>query len=494
MTRRNRAQVPNKKILLVNTNSEKSPYPVPPLGLCLLADTLKKRYDVEIFDGCFRPTQELVALVVDTKPDFVGFGIRNIDNIVAGNSVYYIDEIKERFVNPVRRVIGVPCIAGGSGFSVFPGEILEQLEIDYGIVGEGEDAFLALLSALENGRDASLIPGVALRGCGPARQALCLRTVDMTVARHADIDKWIDYAPYVQRGAYPIQTKRGCAHRCVYCTYPLIEGQSYRVRDPEEIAHEIDMTQKRLGPIMFEFVDSTFNDPSGHAEAICKNIIKRNIKVRLRTMGINPAKASKVLFSLMVAAGFSQIDCTPDTGSPSMLLNLRKNFVLKDLENTAGLIRKFDIPTMWFFIFGGPGETETTLAETFAFIDRWVHPDDMVYMMAGIRIYPGTELHRIACEQGVIDKRVSLLRPVFYVSPTMTKSRIDELILQASQTRPNCITAAESTPPPEMMGKALDLRKAQGLTEPMFRTLMRIRREMLKQGNQRELNGGGTQI
>ncbi|MBU0960930.1 MAG: hypothetical protein KKH60_05330, partial [Proteobacteria bacterium] len=89
------------------------------------------------------------------------------------------------------------------------------------------------------------------------------------------------------------------------CTYPVIEGKTYRTRTPKSIADEMEAVHKRLGFLTFEFVDSTFNDPPGHAEEICREIAKRNLNVQLRTMGINPAHATKELFDLMLAAGFS---------------------------------------------------------------------------------------------------------------------------------------------------------------------------------------------
>jgi hypothetical protein len=120
------------------------------------------------------------------------------------------------------------------------------------------------------------------------------------------------------------------------------------------------------------------------------------------------------------------------------------------------------------------------MAETFAFIDKWVNPDDMVYMMAGLRIYPNTELHLIAKREGVVGEKDSLQRPVFYVSPLIGKEKIDELMKEASKKRHNCIPAAESTPSPDMMKKAMEMREKQGVKEPMFRTLLRIRKEMIE--------------
>jgi len=464
-----------KKVLLVYTNTEKAPYPVPPIGLCLVAQAIKAKYDVMVFDGLMRPRENIFAVIRDFNPHYVGFGVRNIDNIVMDNPTYFIDDIFDTFIAPVRAHSNAVCIVGGSGFSVFPQEILERFGIEYGIAGEGETSFSALLDALDKGESVDGIPGVVVKGAprtlSPDFQySTAIQTLD-----ESEIDKWIDFSPYRQRGAYPIQTKRGCSQQCIYCTYPCIEGTTYRRRDPKAIANEIENVHHRLGDVLFEFVDSTFNDPPGHAEEICREIIKKNMKVRLRTMGINPHRASKELFDLMISAGFTQIDCTPDSGSGVMLANLRKNFTKKELETTAGIIRQCNIPTMWFFIFGGPGETEETIGETFSFIDEFVSPQDMVYMMAGLRVYPKTALYDIALSEGSFQKDGSILKPVFYVTKSMPRQRIHALLFEAAQKRHNCVLAADSTPPPQLLQKAMELRNKQNLQEPMFRTLLRIR-------------------
>ncbi|MCX6282978.1 MAG: hypothetical protein NTW31_01890 [Bacteroidetes bacterium] len=61
-----------KKLLLVNTNTEKSPYPVPPLGICLIASFLKDYYDVRIYDGMFDEGRSLESVILSYNPDFTG--------------------------------------------------------------------------------------------------------------------------------------------------------------------------------------------------------------------------------------------------------------------------------------------------------------------------------------------------------------------------------------------------------------------------------------
>jgi acyl-CoA thioesterase len=139
---------------------------------------------------------------------------------------------------------------------------------------------------------------------------------------------------------------------------------------------------------------------------------------------------------------------------------------------------------MWFFLFGGPGENEQTFAETLDFIDHYINPEDLVYMASGLRIYPGTPLEKIALKEQVIRSGQSLLYPqVFYYSKEISSDRLVQMIRDASSVRHNCIHSAETKPSPEMMEKAQKLRAENNTNEPMFRTLLRIRKEWMEKGS-----------
>ncbi len=466
-----------RRVLLVNTNVERVPYPVPPLGLCMLAESLKGLYDVRIYDGVFDEGCNLLSAVESFNPDFIGFSIRNIDDVVADREIYYIDGILKQFIRPVKSIARVPVILGGSGFSVFPEELMELTGADYGIVGEGEYVFPLLLEYIIAGKSVADLPNVITSSALVVQKGERSLTRTMAGSGFSEIDRKIDFNPYLAKGVYSIQTKRGCSHGCIYCTYPVIEGRKFRTRQASEIADEIEQVNGRLGYITFEFVDSTFNDPRGHAEAICREIISRKLKVRLRTMGMNPRHCSEELFDLMIRAGFVQIDATPDTASPRMLRSLDKGFRLEEIRTMATLIRKFNLPTMWFFLFGGPGENPSTFRETVDFIRACVNPEDLVYMASGLRIYPQTPLYRTALIEGMVSPGESILYPpVYYYSKEMGKEDLDASIQETARLLHNCIPALETSPSPEMIKEAAALRQAENLTEPMFRTLLRIRK------------------
>ncbi|TFG93091.1 MAG: radical SAM protein [Syntrophobacterales bacterium] len=375
-----------KKVLLLSTNQATTPYPVPPLGLALLYQRLRVAYQVNFLDGFSISSDEVRRQLQEFQPDYIGLSIRNIDDMVKGSTHSYIPGILETYLAPIKEQSRAVLILGGSGFTIFPDELMTVFGADFGITGEAEEAFPLLLQALELGGDPSQIEGVVLPGkkvTGKTRPSLLLNA-----PFSSDLDTLLNYAPYSERGAYPIQTKRGCVHRCIYCSYPILEGRTFRKRTAVHVVDEIETTRNRIqNPgLVFEFVDSTFNDPPGHAEAICEEIIRRNLRVTLRTMGMNPVNINGNLLGLMKQAGFAQIDSTPDSASPVMLKNYGKNFTIAHLQKAAQLIREYAMPTMWFFIFGGPGETEETLLESFAFIDRFIHQDDMVHITEGLRI------------------------------------------------------------------------------------------------------------
>lgn len=464
------------RVLLVNTNVVKAPYPVPPLGLCLLAERLSSRHEVRVHDGTFRGGDGLVETVRAFAPDHVGLGIRNIDDMCLAAPSEYLDDIERLFVAPLRAATDAPLILGGSGFSLYPEILMRRFGAAWGVAGEADGVFPALLDRLDAGLDADDLPGVLSVRDGTLRSVPATCAPGVLDLPFANIDRWIDFAPYRRLGAYPLQTRRGCAHGCTYCTYPAVEGRAYRLRPVAAIVDEIEDVGRRLPGATIEFVDSTFNDPAGHAESICREIIRRGLSMRLRTMGINPGGITGELFSLMKAAGFAQIDCTPDSASPRVIRAMGKNFRPEALPRAAALIAEHRMPTTWFFLFGGPDEDIDTVRETFAFIDAHVRPDDLVLMGAGLRVYPNTGLHRRAVREGVIAADDPLVTPRFYVSPAIGHERMLALLREASRTRPNCLPPGESTPDPAMLKAAVEMRARDGLDEPMFVTLLRLRR------------------
>ncbi|MSP60835.1 MAG: radical SAM protein [Myxococcales bacterium] len=463
------------RVLLINSNREQSPWPAAPIGLAMVARaTAAAHHEVSFLDLAFvrNPARETRVRAAEFAPDVIGISIRNLDNCNFDAPRFYLDEVRDEVV----RVARLACprariVIGGAAVNLAPWDILLHVEADFALAGEGEEALPAFLSALTDGADLQAVPGVLDRhgpkptpdharafggdrvflGEPPAGRSI---VTDFETGGRSDLWRWVDWATYVGHGApYPIQTKRGCALRCVYCAYNNIEGRTYRCREPRLIVDEIEEAVREVGVRSIDFVDSTFNIPPVHAIALCEELARRKLPsdVELSTMGVNPAAMSTELLEAMKRAGFSNVMCTPESASNVTLKSLRKGFDRDQVIFAAEQLRKAGLKTLWFFLFGAPGETVATVKETLEFCERYIVPTDVALFTAGIRVYPGTPLEKQCKEQGWFDAADNLLRPSWYVAPTISVADMYRLLIEGAIDHPNWMTAAEGILNPGMV-------------------------------------------
>jgi hypothetical protein len=84
------------------------------------------------------------------------------------------------------------------------------------------------------------------------------------------------------------------------------------------------------------------------------------------------------------------------------------------------------IPCAHFVMFGGPGETAATVAEGLANLRRLA--STVVFAFSGIRILPGTALHRLAVRDGLLAPGAPLLEPIYYHSPGVDRVAMEAAI------------------------------------------------------------------
>src|SRR3954470_1165037 len=408
------------RVLLVSTNRERQPYPVVPNGLACVASALDAAgHKVRFLDLCFSrdPLSAAGEAARAFKPDIVGVSVRNIDNSDAIALRHYTPEARDILHSLRQAAPSARIIAGGAAFGVAPEALFRDLGVDYAVAGDGERASVALVNALWSGAPIEAAPGLVRDRDGTVTFTPPGEDADLDSLPGPALHRWIDLARYQRHGAtIPIQTKRGCVYKCVYCTYRNVEGWGYRTRDPELVADEIEELKKKAGVRHFDFVDSTFNSPPGHAIQVCEAIIRRKLDVHLDTTNFTPATASNELLTAMKAAGFRTLGITAESASDPVLQRLEKGFTAAKAREVAERVERHGIKTLWIFLVGGPGETTETVEETLAFAAWRLGRGDAVYLTVGLRIYPGTTLHRIAIAEGKVPPDSSLLDPTFYFS------------------------------------------------------------------------------
>jgi radical SAM superfamily enzyme YgiQ (UPF0313 family) len=435
-------------VLLVSTNRERQPYPVVPNGPACVASALDAAgHRVGFLDLCF--AKNAVASVRDAarsfRPDVIGVSVRNIDNSDAIALRHYTPEARDVLQALRKAAPSAKVIAGGAAFGVAPEALFRDLGVDYAVAGDGERASVALIDALCSNAPIEALPGLVRDRDGTVVFTPPGEDADLDALPNPSLHRWIDLARYQRHGAtIPIQTKRGCVYKCVYCTYRNVEGWGYRTRDPELVADEIEELKSKAGIRHFDFVDSTFNSPPGHALQVCEAITRRKLNVQLDTTNFTPATASNELLGAMTVAGFRTLGISAESASDPVLEKLEKGFNAAKVREVAERVEKHGIKTLWIFLVGGPGETPRTVEETLSFANWRLERGDAVYLTVGLRIYPGTTLHRIAISEGVVPANSSLLDPTFYFSSELQFDATVARLKQFAADHPRFMFSADS--------------------------------------------------
>ncbi len=418
------------KILLISVNRERMPCPVFPLGLAYLARPLREAgHTIEILDMCFSkdPSADLKEYLRQFQPDLIGLSFRNLDNLTYPTSISYLKEVEE-VISTCRECSSSKLVIGGSGFSLAPEELLRHLNVDFGIMGEGEEVLLTLINSLEKNLPISPSPHLLIKRepSSPVMsgaQVSCISTPDRP-----------PFNPrcYLEEGGMlNLQTKRGCPFSCIYCTYPLLEGKKVRLREVDEVIEEIRHLIQDQGTDYIYFVDDIFNYPPSFAEKLCRRIAEEKLKVKWSAF-VNPGFLSENLLKWMKEAGCVGVEFGTDSGSDRMLKNYMKSFTKEEVIQASYLCLKLNVNHCHYILFGGPGEDEKTIEESFQLMDQ-LNPTAVIAML-GIRIYPGTELEQISLSQGVIEKDTNLMYPFFYISPAL-KGRLEDIIRERALER-----------------------------------------------------------
>ena len=451
------------RVLLISVNTYASPYPVYPLGLAHVAAALERAGHVTCVLDMGRDKQRLESEIAAFRPEVVGLSLRNIDDVDIEKRRFFVPDLVEA-VRRVKAATGVPVVIGGSAFSLFPEQILELSGADYGVKGEGERALPALVSALASGGDPRGIPGLVRRQGGAVTvnaPSACL-PADIPLAAHPP-ELLAHYRQ--QSSMISVQTQRGCAFRCCYCTYPLIEGSRVRFRAAADVGEEAARL-KAQGIRYFFVVDSVFNTSRDHVVAVCEEMIRRDLGMHWCCF-LRPAGLDGELMDLMARAGLQHVEFGSDSFCDEVLSAYGKDFAFADILQASDLARARRIRYAHFLIAGGPGETEATLREGFANSRKLQRT--VIFPFVGMRLYPGTRLFEIAVREEMVDPDARLLEPFYYVAPGLGEKRVRDLLAEFTAQAGNWVVGDL---PPELARIARQLR-AKGVEGPLWEFLIR---------------------
>ncbi len=441
------------KILLISSNIATSPYPIYPLGVSIIAAALiKAGHEVQQFDilqheDFLNAAGKKIELL---KPELIGISIRNIDNVNLVHEQYYIDTVKN-LVKKIREVSKNKIVLGGAGFSLLPELILKETRADYGIVGEGE----ALIVDFADNAARGIYPETSIIGSDTR-----LSGGQISSAQYEeDLIKY-----YLQSGnIVSVQTKRGCTHRCVYCSYPVLEGSDIRHRDPGSVVDDIELLADKHKAGYIFFVDSVFNDDRGAYIALLEEMIRRKVTVPW-TGFFKPKGLNDGIVEMMKQTGLTAVEIGSDAACDATLRKMGKGFTFQDIVKCNDLFAGHGIAASHFFMFGGPGETRETVLEGIENIKSL--KKCVVFIFMGIRILPDTALAGIALKEKVLPADNDMLRPIYYISPAVDKAWLEKTLTDAFAAIRHCIF------PPDALDSSLRMLHKMGYSGALWDLLL----------------------
>jgi radical SAM superfamily enzyme YgiQ (UPF0313 family) len=381
----------------------------PPLGLLYILASLKQKapeHEVFFLDCVAEHIghAELAARIAEYSPDIVGitsFTMALYDVCLAARSI--------RSLCPRVHI----CL-GGHHPIAFPFEAAELPEFDSIVVGEGEDAFPALVEALHSGSDFTRITGVYTKGSiqehrnHPATDQRFLTSVTVPSAYVENLDtlpipdrtviQHLNYRSIVGASNHlaTMISSRGCPYQCTYCDVPY---KRYRQRSILSVVDEIkiclDMGYKEI-----HFYDDLFNITPERVIAFCDEISRRGFRFQWDFRGrVN--SVTRESLQRAKSAGCRMISFGVETGSDEGLLLLKKNTTTKQILDVFRWCRELGILTIADFMIGLP--FEKTADDVRRNVNFLLELDPDYAQFSILSLFPNTEIFTDAANRGLIE-------------------------------------------------------------------------------------------
>ena len=394
-----------------------------PLGLLYLAAMARcKGFEAAIVDASDKlDFESAVQVILQYKPRYVAITATTVSIY---NAARLARMVKEKGGN-------ITTIIGGPHLTAVPEETMRRFsEFDIGVLGEGEEALVDLLDAMENRRRFHNVAGIVFRDEGKITRTRNRELI--TDLDELPFPAW-DILPDFPKGYHPAASKfqrlpaayilsaRGCPYKCIFCDRSVF-GNRCRFFSAGYVVEMIRFLYNRFGVREISFEDDTLFLSIPRLVAICEQLLKEKLSISWTCNGRVDSVAPDIL-KIMKRAGCWQIGYGIESGVQEVLDFAKKNVTLQQIENAVELTSKSGILSKGFFILGFPNDTPKTIRHTIDFAKR-IKLDDIT--VAFMTPFPGSKLYADARRYGTFDedwRKMNILDIVF-IPDGLTKEEL----------------------------------------------------------------------
>lgn len=288
---------------------------------------------------------------------------------------------------------GIIKIAVGNYATNYPFDCLEEAGVDYVAVGEYEFSILDFLKSM-----GKILPKNFV--------SKFKRNFEMP-----DLVEDLDAFPFPERDDTPIEfynepscygrnivmvSSRGCRLKCDFCNVECIYGShAYRTRSAKNVVDEIVYLQKNYKFDEIYFDDDNMVSRKSHIDDVCREIIKRGVRVKWLCMG--DGLVDDETLELLAKAGCTTYKFGLEHLDEEVLKAIPKPLTKERMLNVIKICKKLKMKSYVNLIIGLP---KSTWEKDLNMIHEVINASPDLIQLAIATPYPGTKFHVKAKENG----------------------------------------------------------------------------------------------
>lgn len=326
-----------------------------------------------------------------------------------------------QMINKIKRKFGsskIKIVLEGYQVNADPHAVLE-LDVDFGVYGDGEYSFLELIQSLLAGEDPNQeLDGIIYnnRGLLKVNERAFIRNLNQLPVPSFEllpVGKY--YSASTNKKYMVLFTDRGCPYNCSFCASAA--QMKYRFLSVENVIVQLKKLVNDLDVEWVEFMDLTFTLNKRRTIEICKQIIEEQLHFDWACETRADCLDEDVL-AWMQKAGCKKITIGVESGNEQLRIETGKKITDAQFKEVLDQCASYDIKVMVNYIFGHPNETLGTAWQT---IKSSISLNAFNVLYTKMTPLPDVDLFRVLLEKGEIRKdlwyqymRGEIPFPVYY--------------------------------------------------------------------------------
>ena len=399
-----------------------------PSGLGYVISNMKKNmFNVFILNLCHyeESIEFLLSEAIKTH---------NIHVVCTGAMSVNWNEVDD-VLNTVKKINkNIITIVGGAIITSDPELALENMQIDFGVMEEGEETLVELADALCNNKDVKMIRGIGFVDDDKKIHLNDLRppikdldSLPFPDYEGLEFDKWLKMNSIQKlpneliwdvndlQQVVDISTSRSCPFRCTFCYHPL--GNKYRQRSLDNVFKEIDYLIDNYNITFIGIQDELFSTDEKRIYEFANRIKKYNVKwmAQWRVDNVN-----ENILKIMKDSNIQFLGLGVESLSNTVLKSMKKRTTKAGIEQAYKICDKVGVRPISNIIIGDISETEDTIKESLDWLKS--HPEYDINLGFLLAI-PNSEIWKYALTNGLINNKLNFIKNRF---PIINLTSIDD--------------------------------------------------------------------